>query len=557
PDSTAPDSTGTPPDSGGLGQRGSAGGALELSISLPADQSVVTQSPVLVRGRTSRGALVTLAGKEAAVAADGSFSDFVEMQPGNNTIQVAAMRGEEVTNLALAITYQPPLFLNVTNIIDNMVVVAPELQLEIELTEGAEYSVNGVKGAAKVTLTQGRNQIVVTAWDRWNNRTEKTFLVNYRPVTGFVLDVAAPRDNATVTAPMIPVVGSTSPGARVTVNGIPAAVNPGGFFSTQVPIPDEARDYVLTVIARSNEGEEKSVERTVTYAPPHKPLDLVISSPAQGQVIKQSSIHVSGKTSPGATVKINGRPAVVSGTGIISMDLQVSEKDIGGFDLEVIASRDDKEMTKTISVKVDINSPQINTSKPRIQVTGLGRQATRTAQLPLQIFDQTAGDQVAVTVTNNGIADKFTLETGGRETIVLNEGKNTLQITARDLAGNPAVPVQSTIYYLPGPMEISVIEPPDNPITIDDLPPWPRGAAQSMKVRFRLEIKDNIGTVPESIRYCRITSSSGQTVVLKNERNYYYYGDVPVGRGNTVFTIQVEDWAGNIKQRRVEARIAQ
>jgi hypothetical protein len=525
-----------------------------LAITSPADQSIVTQTPLMIRGIATPGSLVTIAGKEVAVAGNGTFSDFFELQPGTNTIQVAAILGETIQNFALTVTYQPPLFLNVTNIIDNMEVTAQELNLEIELTEGADYSVNGVKGAAKILLTPGKNQITVVAWNQWGNRTEKVYFVTYRPASGFVLEVASPRDNATVTVPMIQVVGSTVPGARVTINGLQATVNGSGFFSTQVPIPDEARDYAITVTARSQSGE-KTVERTVTYAPPAKPLELVISSPAAGQVIKQSSIHVSGKTGTGAVVKVNGRTAIVSGSGIITTDLQVSEKDIGSFALEIITSRDDKELTKTVSVKIDIASPQINTSRPRLQVAGLGVQATRTGRLSLQAFDQTPGDQIAVTVTNNGVSDKFTLENGGREMVVLNEGKNVLSIKAKDLAGSAATPVQSTIYYLPGPLEISVIEPPDNPITVNDLPPWPHGAATAMKIRFRVEIKDNIGSVPEAIKYCRITSSAGQTIVLKNERNYYYYGDVPVTRGMTIFTVQVEDWAGTIQQKRVEARI--
>ncbi|MBN1129200.1 MAG: hypothetical protein JXA71_09455, partial [Chitinispirillaceae bacterium] len=514
----------------------------------------VSQTPLLVQGTAAPGALVTVAGKEVALSADGSFSAFVELQRGANTVQAAAILGEEVRNLAVTVTYQPPLFLKVTNVIDNMEVTAQDLHLEIEHTEGADYSVNGVKGATKITLTPGKNQIMVSAWDQWGGRTEKIFVVNYRPAAGFVLEVASPRDNASVTVPMIQVVGSTSPGARVTVNGLQATVNSSGFFSVPIPIPDEARDYSLSISARLG-NEEKSVTRTVTYAPPPKPLELVISSPAPGQVIRQSSIHVSGKTVPGAMVKVNGRPAVVSGSGIVTMDLQVSEKDIGGFDLEFVASRDDKDLSKTISVKIDIGSQQINTSKPRVQATTLNVQATRLAQIPLQVFDQTPGDQVAVSITNNGMTDNFSLENGGRETIVLNEGKNVISIKARDLSGNVAPPIQSTIYYLPGPLEISVIEPSENPITITDLPPWPHQTATAMKVRFRVEIRDNIGTVPESIKYCRITSSAGQTVVLKNERNYYYYGDVSVTRGMTVFTIQAEDWAGTIQQKRVEARI--
>jgi hypothetical protein len=234
----------------------------------------------------------------------------------------------------------------------------------------------------------------------------------------------------------------------------------------------------------------------------------------------------------------------------------VSEKDIGTYTLETIATLDEQEVTKTTSVKVDITSPQINTSVPRLSVTGLGRQATRTPQLSVQAFDQTPGDQLTVTVTNSGSSETMTLDPGGREAIVLNEGKNRLLIKAHDLAGNQAPPVQSDIYFLPGPLEISVIEPSESSVDVQDLPPWPRAAAAMMsKVHFRVEIRDNIGTAPETILYCRVTSSSGQTVVLNNERNYFYYGDMAVGRGNTVFTIQVEDMAGTIQMKKIDMRI--
>jgi hypothetical protein len=527
---------------------------LSIELTTPLPQTIITQTPVFVRGKTIPGVRVALAGKEAAVGSDGGFSDFVELHPGSNTIPAVARRGAESKTAALTVVFRPPLFLNVTNIIDNMEVVSSELDLDVEVSDGAQYSINGKTGVSRVALTQGKNQIVVTAWDQWNSRTEKTFFVTYKATTEFVLKIASPQDNITISTPMIPISGSTQPGATVTVNGTKVPVGPSGFFTTQLPIPDEPRDYTMEITARLG-SEEKSEERTVTYAPPVKPIELQISSPVEDQVIKTSSIHIVGKTSEGATVKINGRPAIVSVKGLISMDLQVSEKDIGTYTLEAIASRDDQEMTKNISVKVDIASPQINTGVPRLQVTGLGRQATRTAQLALQVFDQTPNDQIAVTVADNGTTDNFTLDPGSRESIVLNEGKNKLQIRAHDLAGNQAQPIESQIYYLPGPLEISVIEPSENSVDIQDLPPFPRGAGSMSKIHFRVEIRDNIGTVPETVKYCRITSSSGQTVVLNNERDYFYYGDMPVGRGNTAFTIQVEDIAGTIQMKKIDMRI--
>lgn len=548
----APPDTGKKSDTVGYSGPGSTG--LALTITSPQQQAVFAQTPLLVSGRTAPGALVTLGGRGVTVGSEGSFSEYIEMRPGTNTVEAIAVLGGESKSAAVTVEYQPPLFLNVANIIDNMEVVSAELRLDIEVTEGARFSVNGVTGATRIVLNPGKNQVSVAAWDRWNNRTEKVFIVNYTAARGFVLNVVSPANNATVAVPMIPVVGSTSTGARVTVNGNRIPVNESGFFSSQVPIPDEAKEYQIEIMATLN-GEEKSDVRFITYAPPSRPLDLVVSSPAEAQVIRQAAIHITGKTSGGAGVKVNGRPSVVSASGVFSMDLQVGEKDIGTMNLEIIASREDQEVTRNIPVKIDITSPQINTSVPRLQVSGLSRQAVRSSQMPFQVFDQTPGDVITVTITNNGTSENLMIDPGGRDNIVMNEGKNELLITARDLAGNRALSQQASVYCLPGPLEIVLIDPSDNLIKIDDLPPWPQNASALSKLRFRVEIRDNISTVPEVIKYCRITSSTGQTVVLANERNYYYYGDMPVGRGPTVFTIQAEDWAGNIQQKRVETRI--
>ncbi len=69
-----------------------------------------------------------------------------------------------------------------------------------------------------------------------------------------------------------------------------------------------------------------------------------------------------------------------------------------------------------------------------------------------------------------------------------------------------------------------------------------------------IEIDDGIGTVPETIKYCKLISN-GQTFLLRNNNDYIYKGDVPIVRGKNNYTVFVEDLAGNTISSRLEITI--
>lgn len=526
-------------------------GAPTLRITAPQENAVVDRTPVRVEGRTTPGAVVSAGGNDAEVGADGSFSAPVDLERGPNAFLVSVSLDGRETARELHVDYRPALFLNVSNVVDNMEVTSPELLLEVEVTEGAYFSVDGRAGETEVSLEEGRNVIEVVAWDEWDNRLERTFAVNYRPGASLVLTITSPRDGEKITEPMIAVSGATTPGAEVEVNGIavPAA---GGSFNHRVPIPDEPREYFLDFTA-SMAGEEMEESRTVVYEPEREELSLTITSPSDGEQITRKLVRIAGETAPGARVTVNGRRATVSPSGVISMEIRLAESDIGEYSLEIAAENDVDEEARTMILEVDGTSPEINSSSPQLTVQGHGPPATKRGELLVQALDRTPGDMVTVEVEHNGSSDEYTLQPGGRETIRLEEGRNHYTITGRDCAGNRSNVVSGKIYYLPGPLEVDILEPGDNPFVIEDLPPMPRGAA-GPRMQLEVEIDDRINDVPETIEYCKIVGR-GTSMVLKDNEDYSFSGTIDLARGANTFTIVAEDIAGNTVSERLEIRI--
>ncbi len=529
--------------------------SLRLEITSPASGSSVKETPVIVKGKTSKNTSVDIGGKDVAVERDGSFSSLVDLALGQNTITVTAHSGSASKQVAVNVEFHPTLTLNVSNIIDNMQITSADITLDVEVSEGAKFSVNGAEGQTKASLSAGKNLVDVRAWDQWNGVVEKTFTVTYTKASGFSLVVASPKDQSVVQAPAIPISGSTSPGAKVTVNGAPVTVSPAGFFTYVLQLADEAQEVTVRVDAVLGDNEA-SEERTVTYSPPRPPLFLTITSPVDGQYVKQSIFRIQGKTSARAKVTVNGTQANVSSTGIVTFDQQFTERDIGDYIFEISASDDTSEVTKSVAVKVDPTSPQINVSVPVLSIPLLeGMQVTRTQRLIVNATDKTPDDQVTLEIQNNGAHEELTFNPGEQQYFNLEEGKNTYSIVAYDLAKNASRQYQGKLYYLPSTFSIDIVEPSDNSLSVSDLPPMPPpgvGPGKSYagpKMDVQVEIDDGVHTIPEVIRDVRLLWGSNSALML-NRNNYQYYYQVPISRGLTHYTVVVTDIAGNEEGRK-------
>lgn len=526
--------------------------SVSLQIVSPVSGSVVLETPVILRGKTKPGATVKINSKTIETGSDGAFAEMLNLKPGKNSFSVdASINGKQV-NQQCTYEYHPKLELSVQNIENNMEVTSKNIYLDILVSENAEFSVNGKKGEVNVTLAEGKNTIIVEAWDKWNARIIQQYQVVHKPSVKFSLKVVSPLSGQKIQEPFIQVTGSTSAGALVYVNDISIRVGRDGFFSSRIPVADESQSYVMEIRAEYN-GEEQIVERTVIYEPIKEKLKLEITAPQNGQVIDRKFIRCAGKTSSQTQVWINNRAIPVMANGTFSYDFPIQEKNIGNYTLDVTARNADQEITKSINVMINGKSSQINTSIPQCVVQITGRQAVRTPNIMIQALDRTPDEYLTIEIRNNGFSEIITTESGKNEQYSLLEGKNQYSVFAKDMASNISNTVSGLIYYLPGPLYVSFIEPSSSQIVVSGVPPMP-GKKGLKPFRVVIEIEDGIGTVPETIKYCKLINS-GQTILLRNNNDYIYKGDVPIVRGNNNYTVFVEDLAGNTISTRLEITI--
>jgi hypothetical protein len=540
-----------------------------LSISSPAREFISAEPSIVVKGTAVAGATVTVNGQEATVSGAGGFSALVELASGRTAIVVEARRGAERATMELSGEYRPPLWLNVLNLSDGSTVGSAELRLDIEVSDGARFSVNGKNGESALTLSPGMNAITVLAWDRWNNRVEKRFSVTLAALERFALSLNSPMEGAEVNTPLIAVSGSTTAGAKLTVNRQSVPVSGTGFFSYKVPLPDEPGEYSVAVVA-SYGGEEESIERTVVYRPRRSALKLDIVAPAEGQRIVDGVVVIQGKVSSGAVVEINGRRALVQAGGVFNSRIELTG--YGDFDIDIVARFENvegyvddgpQEVSALRRVRFEqqdyLALSKFNTQAPRLTLTGASAKATRLRTVQVQVMDQTPEDMIRLTTTLNGSRDEQLVEAGGRVSIDLDEGKNVFSIAGVDGAQNRSNVVSGELYCLPGPLEITLIEPASTELTISDLPPMPR-SIPNPRIDVEVELEDGIGDVAETIEFCQIVRTGGggsETILLKSRGDYRYQGEITLFRGLNTLLITAQDIAGNRQQKAVTIRIVE
>jgi hypothetical protein len=616
-----------------------ASGPLTLTITAPAPNAVVKEPRVSIAGKTVPAALVTIGGSQVSAGSDGVFAATIDLSPGPNAITVVAQLAGSSQRAVVNVACHPPLSLKVGNLSDNMTVSGADLPVDVEVSEGARYTIkiNNRESSSPVRLTPGANTILVTATDQWNNQASRSFVVLYQPKKALFLNLSSPPDRARLPGPSVVVTGTTLPGARVSVNGAAAPVDAGGAFklsltlsgegsefpiavvaesdgqevtreisvlyekklslqltkpqsgqtvdkplimvggivtpgsqvfvdnapvvldaaggfSYQLNIPDEPGEYSFEVRAQLG-GQEVSQERSVQYVRPRLPLALKVQTPIAGQRIQLSPLRVSGAAAGASQVLVNSVRASLSPTGQFSADLILTERDVGDFTIDITASNDEEELSRSIDVTVDPLSPQINTSVPVLFVKEASLKATRTGELTAQATDATPGDQLTLVFEHNGAIEQFTLDPNAQERLKLDEGRNTYRIKVKDLAGNLSNVVSNEIFYLPGPLQIEINTPDHTPMTIDDLPPMPRGIG-TIETDIEVEIDDGIGTIPQTIRFCKI-SGQGQDLQLYNNAQYIFRGKVKLVRGRNDFLIVVEDIAGNRQTKPLSITISE
>lgn len=228
-------------------------------------------------------------------------------------------------------------------------------------------------------------------------------------------------DVTRVASPGLAIEGVTETGSTVYQAGAaqPIAVDANGAFKLERQLTEGPN--ILEILASDQAGNTARTSHEVTLVT--HPPELTLITPTNDQWFKDTVLEVTGAVPPGTTVKVNGQAVTV-------------QEEEGSFNREVILQEGDN--TLRVEATDDVGNVTVQERLVHLK--------TRPPALTLSIEDGTVLQQSSVQLTgrtdsgstiliNNQLVAVSALGEF-QTTLNLMNGKNTVNVEARDLAGN-------------------------------------------------------------------------------------------------------------------------
>lgn len=295
------------------------------------------------------------------------------------------------------------------------------------------------------------------------------------------------------------------PKATLRLNGQPVTLDSAGRFTWDLPLQEglNAVSFRATDLA-GNEGVlEGSVQRDTTA-----PL-ITLSSPMEGLRTNATTLQLVGQVDdPAATVTVNGRAVPLTGTTFTF----TATPPEGAFSFVVTATDAiGNAATLTRTVMIDRSGPVITLDRVLPALT---------SQTSLSVSGRV--DDVAATLTLNGVAVPTDASGAFSTSATLVEGANTLHFVATDSVGNQSTLNVGVVRDTVAPV-ISINSPVNGQIT--NLPSLPvQGSVDDPSAKLTL---------------------NGAPLALDAQGRFNSTWSVPLNGVNTL-TLQAIDAAGNV-----------
>jgi uncharacterized protein YfaP (DUF2135 family) len=450
-----------------------------LSLSAPSETNdatvEVTGTATDTNGVATAELIVNGNSQTLSLDSNGDFSVTVSLQEGSNTVSLRAVDSFNNENTAqTTVTYTPldDLAVSVSPLenptADTIVAVsgsvqnaAGDLMVLVESPVDSNtitISEGETNYRLPVQLEHGENTVTVTVTDA-EERTEtaqtSTTVDSVDPsIDSISLNETTvyPGENILVT---VDASDATTSVTGVTANGMTLSQTADGSWTGVLNAPASEGDYSVLFIATDEVGNTAGSSTAYTVAP--KP-DLALSVNTLPSLLGSPSTTVSGEvanavgdvtitvTSPAET-----KTLTLSENGPFSTDVALNE---GENTVTVTATdADGRTASKTVSTVVDTTAPAVSLNAPAtsdstdVVVSG-------------SVTDASAIDTVELSV--NGNAQAVSLDANGdfTTTVSLNEGENTLTLTAVDAAGNDAQTNSTTTVELDVDAPVVTVDSP-------------------------------------------------------------------------------------------------
>jgi RHS repeat-associated protein len=443
--------------------------APSLAFTNPADGSYTNQATATVLGTVGGGGTITVKvnGVSFPVGSGGTFTGSYQLTAGSNFLTAVATdqagNSASVTNKVTLDTEAPVVTISAPA--EGLITKETSVAVSGTVTDASPttVTVNGVStpvatdGSFSVTVplgTEGSNAISVVATDAATNQSTASRNV-IRDTQAPVVTIASPAEGFLTKQSTVSVSGTVTDATPVTLtaNGAALAVDASGNFTGEVPLAAEGANaiaFVATDAATNQSTQSRNVVRD-TQAPV-----ITLSSPAEGQVTKETSVEVIGTVTDAspATVTVNGVNVPVGENGSFTATVLVNE---GANAITVVATDGaTNESTASRNVVRDSQAPVVTIAAP---ADGSLTNLTSVS------VSGTVTDASAVTLSVNGVTIPVDASGNFAGQVPLGaEGPNTITFTATDAAGNSASPAVTVRRDSEAPV-LNVTSPADNSIT--------------------------------------------------------------------------------------------
>jgi hypothetical protein len=188
------------------------------------------------------------------------------------------------------------------------------------------YSINGGAQqvyAAPFQLPDGNVTLTYYARDRQGNREDVQTFTAKVDATAPSITITLPADGTVTRQATVDVQGKTEAGATLTVAGAAVPVSAQGEFQAQVALKDGQQSIMFTATDVAGNVGQAQLKVTLDTAPPV----LTITKPVMYSTMLTNVCEVTGKTEPGAIVRIAGAAVSVNADGSFSFNVMLKEGD--------------------------------------------------------------------------------------------------------------------------------------------------------------------------------------------------------------------------------------
>ncbi|MBN1576661.1 MAG: FecR domain-containing protein [Chitinispirillaceae bacterium] len=355
--------------------------------------------------------------------------------------------------------------------------------------------------------------------------------------------ISTPNEGQVFSRPLIPVNGTVTPGAEVTVLSMKLPVTASGGFSGQIPIANESGDLILEFEA-SLDGATRKVTRRVVYKPEYR---FIVTSPPDRQTVSTTNILIKGEVLPvNAEVSVLGRRLSVATTGQFTGYVTIPDEEGEVLiEFEVAAGG----INKTEVRKIIYKRPP-DTYRPQIAAT------VSKGCWNITVFDRTADEEITLWHEIDGNKEFRTMQPNESVCIPLENGVHSYRVYAEDKGKNSSsVEILRNHPYLSTTTWLIRLRKPAGNVVIDVPPSSPAGELSYYPLEFTIENlpQDNM----KLIREINVSNkTNGKRVSLRTFTDNFIETEIElVRRRPNQIQIDVNDINNVIKSRAFQINV--